>query len=183
VLLKVLIVLGYKNNSQGVLPKMSIERAYGAINEYQKRPDSKFLLTGGISHAAPKSHAYYMAQLLICLGVEENAILGLAEESQNTVEDAWFSKQLLEEHSVESICVVTSQVHVARARLIFEHFFEPAILTFIGTPNGVNAKLLQKLYEHEKRAIETIWNQGGIKIGDRLLLRETRTADDLLHES
>ena len=67
-----------------------------------------------------------------------------------------------------SIVVVTSEVHVPRAQLIFEHFFSPAQLAFVGTPDAVSAERLQELEIHEAEQIARICRQGGVIYGGKL---------------
>jgi uncharacterized SAM-binding protein YcdF (DUF218 family) len=68
-----------------------------------------------------------------------------------------------------TIIVVTSDVHVPRARLIFEHFYHPARLVFVGTPDAVLPQRLRELHAHESEQIERIRRQGGVIYQGRLV--------------
>jgi uncharacterized SAM-binding protein YcdF (DUF218 family) len=193
----VVIVLGAQNDAQGRLSPTALARAQGALNEYRRRPGATLLVTGGYGrfNPAPRPHAHYMAVYLIEQGVDPDHILAQVE-SAHTVEDAALTCRLLGElvrsgHrdipftttenaflaeastdlSVGSIIVVTSEVHVPRARLIFEHFYDPAQLTFVGTPDAFSAKHLQKQNAHEVEQIARILQQGGVLYRGKLFLR------------
>ncbi len=51
---------------------------------------------------------------------------------------------------------------MARAQLIFEHFFDPKYLIMVGTSNGVPAEDLRRREAHEAEAIAQIAAQGGV---------------------
>jgi uncharacterized SAM-binding protein YcdF (DUF218 family) len=68
-----------------------------------------------------------------------------------------------------TLTIVTSDVHVPRARLIFEHFFPPARLVTIGTPDAVSPQRLRELRAHEREQIARIRRQGGVIYQGRLI--------------
>jgi uncharacterized SAM-binding protein YcdF (DUF218 family) len=184
----VVIVLGAQNDAQGRLSPTALARAQGALDEVRRRPGARLLVTGGYGrfNPAPLPHAHYMAAHLVEQGVDPDHILARVE-SAHTVEDAALTYRLLEglagsghwdapttttadasltragtRLSVVSIVVVTSELHVPRARLIFEHFYDPAQLTFVGTPDAVSPERLQELKAHESEQIARIGQQGGV---------------------
>ena len=132
------------------------------------------LLTGGYGpfNHAEKPHAHYVAEYLLKQGVDREDILEYAV-SAHTVEDAVLSRRILEACSVGSICVVTSEVHIERARLIFEHFFDPRMIAFVATPDALPPDQLQRFRDHEADRIETIRKQGGIIVDGKLIRRKT----------
>jgi uncharacterized SAM-binding protein YcdF (DUF218 family) len=166
----VIVVLGAQNDAAGCLSPMARSRADGALRLLRRHPHARLLLTGGHGHfnQAPHPHAYYLAQYLLSQGVEEALLLPYIE-SANTVEDAWLSQQALRAYTITGLVVVTSHLHMPRARLIFTHFFAPSLLTFMPTLNCVDAKTLAALRTHEEKAIHQIRQQGGVLIGNRLI--------------
>jgi uncharacterized SAM-binding protein YcdF (DUF218 family) len=169
------IVLGAQNDDQGRLSPMALARVGGALDLYRRRPGCKLLVTGGYGHfnPAPRPHAHYLTAYLIQQGVDPDDILAQIE-SAHTVEDAALAHQFLRETTrshLRSIAVVTSEVHVPRARLVFEHFFSPAQLAFIGTPDAVSPKRLRMLQAHEAEQIARIRMQGGVICQGQLLRR------------
>lgn len=169
----VVLILGAQNDLEGNLSDMGVERAMGGLQEYRNRPGAKLLLTSGYGHfnRADLPHAHYVAQFLLGRGVPQHDILPFVN-SVNTVEDAVFAKRVLEAMSIRSICVVTSCVHVRRAQLIFEHFFGPELLEFVGTPNGVSGERLERHEIHEAKAFKTILDQGGVFFDGKLHARK-----------
>ncbi len=83
---------------------------------------AKLLLSGGeISwmNEGSTTPAQDMADLLIAIGIPEDALL-LEPESQNTYENALYSKEILDTLEVDRILLVTSALHMPRAVALFE---------------------------------------------------------------
>lgn len=78
------------------------------------------LLTGGGIEwfSAESSPADEMVFIMTLLGVPESALI-IEPASRNTHENALFSRQLLEEHHVERILLVTSAMHMPRSLALF----------------------------------------------------------------
>ena len=111
-------------------------------------------------------HSSFLAR-----GVPSHDILPYVP-SANTVDDAVFSKRVLDILDVRSVCVVTSDYHMGRAQLIFEHFFDPKYLIMVGTPNGVPAEDLRRREAHEAEAIAQITGQGGVLYEGHMYMSE-----------
>jgi uncharacterized SAM-binding protein YcdF (DUF218 family) len=167
--MNVIIYLGARNDAQGRLCRTALRRIEGALDAYRATPGSKLLVTGGHGHFNPTSlpHAHYVVQHLLAQGVPEDDLLPIVE-SRHTVEDAALSRDVLASLDVDSICVVTSTFHVARARLIFRCFFDPARLSFASTPAFLSTERLQQRKAHETASIALIRRQGGILYQGRL---------------
>jgi len=175
--MNVVIYLGADNDAWGVLSPMALARAQGAVEAYRAMPGAKLLVTGGYGafNRAPLPHAHYVVQHLLAQGVPEDDLLPIVE-SRHTVGDAALSRAVLAPLDVRSICVVTSQFHVQRAQLIFACFFDPALLSFVGTPSCVGGERLQRHETHETASIALIRRQGGILYQDRLWPLPARSA-------
>lgn len=165
----VVVVLGAQNDLDGVLSPMARERAIRGIAEFRRTPNARLLLTSSYGHfnRTAEPHAYHMARYMLERGVKEGDLLPFVL-STNTVEDAALSARLLLGYTVSSICVVTSEVHVERAKLIFEHFFNPDLLWFVGAPNGVADDVLPRLVAHEVAGVRQIRAQRGVLFEGRL---------------
>jgi uncharacterized SAM-binding protein YcdF (DUF218 family) len=162
-MMDIVVVLGADNDDQGRLSATAIERAEGGRAEFGQRPGAKLLLTGGFGafNRTTTPHAVYLAAYLKTRRVDPSVFLPFIL-SGHTVEDAVLSRRGLAETPFENLVVVTSAFHLARTRLIFEHFFAPGRLQFVATPDRVSAGRLARLQAHEQHAIETITGQGGV---------------------
>jgi len=79
------------------------------------------LVTGGkvTSGVGVLSEAEVMQQLAIKEGVKKSQTI-LEDQSMNLIENALYSKDLLEEQGIESIIVITSDFHMARSLKVFQ---------------------------------------------------------------
>src|SRR5205823_3424767 len=109
----------------------------------------------GHFNGSAQPHAYHLATFMKEHGIDERYFLPFVL-SANTVEDAAFSARALRGHGLSWLDVVTSQIHVARARLLFEHFFDPGSLHFHGARDVTTPEVLARLTAHEQAAIEQI---------------------------
>lgn len=88
---------------------------------YKQGAAERILLSGGYLHW----HEYIttpageMAQILVALGVPEDAIL-LEADSRNTYENAVYAREILGELGVNKIILVTSAWHMPRSVAVFE---------------------------------------------------------------
>lgn len=96
-----------------------------AYNLYQKRYAKKILLSGG-TNLWKETGIDLMENYLIKLGVSKEDILS-EKESESTVENALFSKRILEKRGLKSAIVVTSPPHTRRVSIIFRKTFSPKI--------------------------------------------------------
>lgn len=160
----IILILGAPNDINGNLSTTAIDRLNTAYELYQKDKKLSFLCSGGFGEHFNTSnlpHAHYAKQYLIKRGVFENDFLPHLITS-NTVEDFRKAIPILEKVDSETIYIVTSDFHVARAKMIFD------IMT---RDRGVNKKVvfvpaqsshalseLRKLEEHENKAIKVLIN-------------------------
>ncbi len=160
--MKVIIVLGSRNDASGQLSTTALARAETALAEYQRRPGCKLLLTGGYgSHfnTTARPHASYVAEFLTSRGVPPADIMEFAESS-NTIEDAILAKRVLERHAVDELTVVSSDFHVPRARLIFERVFPAQAIQFIEAPAGLEPDEYERACQREQESIRKIEESG-----------------------
>jgi uncharacterized SAM-binding protein YcdF (DUF218 family) len=108
------------------------DRVLYAAELYKQGAAPLIILSGGnldFSQARGSAPAQEMHDLLLALGVPEEA-MQLQDESQNTAEDAAFSKSILFEKGIKTVILVTSAAHMERALM---HFYDPQ-LTLIPAP-------------------------------------------------
>jgi uncharacterized SAM-binding protein YcdF (DUF218 family) len=116
-----IVVLGAPNDPDGTLGLTARLRADQAVTEHRRHPDAALALTGGFGahfNTSSRPHHEHVADALVARGVPRTAIVaGLP--SMNTVEDARFACDFARAHGYRTLCVVTSQFHAERARLLF----------------------------------------------------------------
>lgn len=95
------------------------------------------LTSGGLHYGSPPSEAWIMAQSL--RDDFGTSARWMEEHSRTTWENAEFSAQLLAEHGIKRVVVVTQAWHMQRSRWSFEqHGLQvvPAPVGFLGTDNA-----------------------------------------------
>ncbi len=100
-------------------------RVRHAYHLYQKGFAKKILLSGR-TNLWEETGIDLMERYLVQLGISREDILS-EKRSESTVENALFSKKILEERGLKSAIVVTSPPHTRRVSLIFKKTFSPNI--------------------------------------------------------
>jgi uncharacterized SAM-binding protein YcdF (DUF218 family) len=156
-----IILLGSPNSSKGRLSKIAIGRAKKCFEIFN--PDLDMILcTGGFGvhfNTSDKPHAAYLKQYLMRKGIAENVFLPFANSS-NTVQDATKSKEILLENDFKKVTIITTEYHLKRVQLIFDEILSGIEKTYIGVPNNMSLKSLQKIEEHEAKAVAGILRDG-----------------------
>lgn len=167
-------LLGAQNDERGNLSDMAVLRAEGALEAYRSTPGSRFLIHGGYGHfnRAERPHGYYLRQFLLGRGLDPSHVLGVLE-SAHTVDEGLRTYRFLDGRDAIGLTIVTSNHHMARARLIFEHFFSPALLEYVSTGDGVDEDELRTRRAHEAMRVEEILDQGGVLVDGTLWARKT----------
>lgn len=97
----------------------SADRLWHAARLYHAGKARQLLLSGGTVRTGDGSEAEAMRSVLRDLGVPDAAIL-LEDASANTAGNAGRTAELLKAQGIESILLVTSALHMPRARVAFE---------------------------------------------------------------
>ena len=115
-----LIVLGYPAFPDGTPRPEMRERVLEGVREYRAGVASRMIMTGGAAHNHTVE-AHVMAQLAEAQGVPASAVI---EEGQahDTIQNAYYSVKIMQEHGWHSAEVISSLSHLPRASLIFVHF-------------------------------------------------------------
>jgi uncharacterized SAM-binding protein YcdF (DUF218 family) len=124
---QVIVLLGGGTESQDPPRPMTEVNSAGdrviyAAKLFRDGAAPNILVSGGnlsFSNARGESPAQEMEELLVFMGVDEDAIW-LQPDSENTYDDAVLSAEILEEKGVSEIILVTSAMHMPRARALFE---------------------------------------------------------------
>ncbi|OLD64303.1 MAG: hypothetical protein AUI47_06735 [Acidobacteria bacterium 13_1_40CM_2_68_5] len=112
----VAIILAGGRYLDGSLNEASIERTVAGVRLYYQGFVPRLLFTGG--PCCGGSASALMAKLAMELGVPREAIL-LEEQSTRTHDSAVYSVALLRRRGLRSAILVTSPLHLLRARLAF----------------------------------------------------------------
>ena len=115
-----IIVLGCPANKDGTPSPIQIERVTEGVKEYRAGIAQHMVMTGGPAHNK-YVEAETMAAFAESMGVPSAAILE-EKQAQNTIQNAYYSMQILQAHHWQSAEIVSSGSHLARASLIFAHF-------------------------------------------------------------
>lgn len=115
-----LLVLGYPANPDGTPSPEQRERVLEAVQEYKAGVAPEIIMTGGPAHNQ-FVEAHVMAALAEREGVPASAI---AEESQakNTIQNIYYSAEIMHAHNWRSAEVVSSPAHLGRASMILQAF-------------------------------------------------------------
>ena len=154
----IIIILGSPNNDRGELLTIARERLDQGIFEYRNNPDFKIIPTGGFGehfNTTDLPHAHYAKQYLISSGVPTDDILDFAISSY-TMEDATASKTICDKFEVTSIVVVTSDFHMERAKLIFDHVYSGYKLSYSSSKTNISSHQLEALREHEMKSVNQL---------------------------
>lgn len=115
------------------------QRLRHAFSLYQGGYARKILLSGA-TNLWEETGIDLMEKYLIQLGVPQKDILS-EKRSESTVENASFSRHLLEERGLKSAIVVTSPTHTRRVSIIFNKIFSPKIKVMVSSdPNSFRAE-------------------------------------------
>ena len=122
-----LIVLGTPANLDGTPSPEQRERVLEGIREYKAGIAPTLIMTGGAAHNQ-LIEAHVMAQFAVNQGVPASAVLEEGQ-AQNTIQNIYYSAQIMHQRGWHSAEVVSSPSHLPRASLILQTFdrLQPAV--------------------------------------------------------
>jgi uncharacterized SAM-binding protein YcdF (DUF218 family) len=115
-----IIVLGYPANPDGTVSPEQRARVLEGIREYRASVAPRLILTGAAAHNQ-YVEAHVMAQFAETQGVAASAIFE-EPHAQNTIQNIFYSAQIMHAHGWSSAEVVSSGYHTGRAALILAAF-------------------------------------------------------------
>ena len=152
---RVIIVLGSPNSDDGQLFAIGIARCEQAFLEFNKYPDAKILCTGGFGQLFNRTnlpHYVYTQRYLQNKGLVVADFLPPAL-SAYTFEDATSAQPILAKYDTKQATLVTSDFHMARAKLIFSHVMPDINFEYAAAKADLPEAELAKLVAHEHQAI------------------------------
>jgi uncharacterized SAM-binding protein YcdF (DUF218 family) len=116
----VLLVLGNPAKSDGSIGPIAQSRVLEAIRQYRAGVAPRLLMTGGAVQNQ-FVEAQVMMQFARSQGVPASAVFAEGK-ARNTVQNAYYSYQIMQAHDWTSVLVVSSPTHLRRASLILSHY-------------------------------------------------------------
>ena len=116
----VILVLGNPAKGDGSISPMAKSRVLEGIRQYQAGAAPRLLFTGGAVQNK-FVEALVMQQFARSQGIAASALF-TEGQSRNTIQNAYYSYQIMQAHGWTSALVVTSPPHVRRASIIFRHY-------------------------------------------------------------
>jgi uncharacterized SAM-binding protein YcdF (DUF218 family) len=155
----VIIVLGMPCTLDGKSPPEQRERVLEGIREYRAHIAPRLIMTGGAAHNN-FVEAHCMAQLAIAEGVPAADILEEAQ-AHDTIQNIYFSHQIMQAHHWTSAEVVSSPSHLPRTALILQHYPDLQWRTRAAPwPPEYNADKINQLYTGESKGCWTLTHTG-----------------------
>lgn len=111
------ITLGYALSDEGEMEETLIERLNVTLEAAEAYPNSHLIVTGGVPKAG-NTEAELMAEWLIDNGIDEERI-SQDPLATDTVENALFSMDIVQNEGFEDITLITSASHMRRALVTF----------------------------------------------------------------
>ena len=113
-----LIVLGCPAKHDGTPSPEQRERVLEGVREYKAGVASHIIMTGAAAHNQ-FVEAHVMAQFAVTQGVPASAIIE-ETQAQNTVQNIYYSAQIMHDHGLNSAEIVSSPSHLPRTALIVD---------------------------------------------------------------
>ncbi len=149
-----IVVLGHALGADGSMSHTLKLRLDRAIETYMDRKPDRIIVTGGkTAPGIDASEADVMAEYLVRHGIEEARIIKEGE-SLNTIENAYFSKQIIGRQGA-GILVVTSDTHAERAGIIFSKVFGDGYKIEFGV-SATPLDALPYALEHERTSLKEV---------------------------
>ena len=115
-----LIVLGNPAEADGAPSPEQRERTLEGVREYRAGVAPHLIFTGGAAHNR-FVEADVMKDLAVAQGVPASDIT-VEDQAQNTIQNIYYSEQIMEAHHWKSAEVISSPSHLPRAGLILAHY-------------------------------------------------------------
>ena len=115
-----ILVLGSKANEDGTPSALERARVLEAVREFKAGRAEHIILSGGAAHNR-WVEAEVMARVAEAAGVPAEAV-EVEGHAMNTVQNIFYSHQIMERKDWRSAEVVSSPNHLPRAALILEHY-------------------------------------------------------------
>lgn len=146
-------VLGFKLN-EGKIDTIMQSRLDKVFELYHQKPNAEIIVSGGDVEGSGISEAEVMRRVLIGGGINESKI-HLENNSKNTEENVKNILALLENKEVSTLNMVTSDFHMARTRMLTDHYNNGRLsLKYHSGKTSEKDPRRDSLYKHELKALK-----------------------------
>lgn len=153
-----LIVLGYPCERDGKPSPEQRERVLEAVHEYKRGVAPYIVMTGGAAHNRfVEAHA--MKLLAVASGVPASAVVE-EDRATNTIENLYFSNEILAANGWHSAEIISSPSHLPRAALILAHYRFDWRTHASRWPHEYSVPFIAAIYAHEIAACWQIRRHG-----------------------
>jgi len=144
------ILLGAGIGKDGSITPVGLERVELAVLLFSKGYFDAIISSGGnTSREIPeKIEAKIMSSFLERKGVPQQKII-LEYKSKNTLQNALYSKDIVEKKGFRKILVITSDFHMERALMIFRNMFPPEKGYYVKGAESKTSFLTEEIKNHE----------------------------------
>jgi uncharacterized SAM-binding protein YcdF (DUF218 family) len=115
-----IVVLGTPSKDDGTPSPEQRERVLEGVRQWKAGIAPVIIMTGGAAHNR-YVEAHSMAVYAEQQGIPESAVIE-EDKAQNTVQNIYYSNEILQQHGWHSAEVVSSKSHLPRAGMILSHF-------------------------------------------------------------
>jgi uncharacterized SAM-binding protein YcdF (DUF218 family) len=156
-----ILVLGGGIKKDGSLTDISKARVKRAVKVFKDKLAKNIIISGKWSFMLKEdpenTEAEAMRKIALRLGLSEDKIF-LEEKSQDTIGNAFFSKQdIIDPNNWKDLIVITSDFHIRRTKFVFHLVFgEEYSIEFISVPNILKEKEFNKRLDFELRIINLL---------------------------
>jgi uncharacterized SAM-binding protein YcdF (DUF218 family) len=117
------------------------------------------IVSGGDPNNIGITEAFVMKEYLVKAKIPKNIIL-LEISASNTYENATYSYKIIKNRLKENIKIhiITSDFHIQRSKIIFEHIFKNISISMIPSVTPIDTIEYLKLEQNEKHLINKLLN-------------------------
>lgn len=132
---KVIVVLGKRllpNGEPSHILKTRMETACTLFKQAFNKNKDYILVTGGLVQRGKgvKTEAEVMLRLADKYGVKSSRVI-LEKQALSTMDNAFYSKAILDEMGVKDLTIITSDFHMNRSKMIFTRILKHYNLSFV----------------------------------------------------
>lgn len=151
----IIIVLGNKLKPNGEMSNTLLNRLDLVANVFNKKCSTIIVSGGRVQKKSKHTEAYLMKKYLVQKHNIPPNIIVKEPKSKDTIQNAIYTLRIVNHLDKQQLCVISSQFHIPRVKIIFNYFFNRSI-KYHGAKNGISGKQLIEIIRHEKKNLINI---------------------------